>query len=124
MKQLFVLFVSALSLIACASVDKMTGNEPIVDTRGVDLEVYEEDMAACQAYADQVQVAAKTASSAGAGAVFGAVVGAAAGNGNTARRGAGVGAASGTLSGVSSSIEERQRVMKNCLAGRGYRVLN
>jgi len=60
---------------------------------------------------------------AGTGAVFGGVIGAAVGNSEAARRGAGVGAASGTLSGAAGAMDERQRVVRNCLAGRGYLVL-
>jgi hypothetical protein len=52
------------------------------------------------------------------------VIGAAAGNSETAKRGAGVGTASGTLSGTGKVMAERQRVVRNCLAGRGYLVLN
>ena len=53
------------------------------------------------------------------GAVVGGVIGAAAGNSNTAKRGAGIGAATGTLRGAGDAMQERERVVKNCLSYRG-----
>ena len=114
----------ALSLGACSSVERMTGSEPIIDTKGIDMVMYETDLAECEAYADEVQVGRKAATGAVAGAVVGGVVGAIFGNSSTAQRGAGAGAATGTLSGTGRGLEDRRRVIRNCLAGRGYRVLN
>ena len=120
----WLMTIALFGLGGCAGVDRMVGNKPIIDTKGVDMVAYERDLAECNAYADQVDVARKTASSAAVGAVVGGAVGAAAGNSETAKRGAGVGAATGTLRGVSSSMNERQRVIGKCLLGRGYLVLN
>lgn len=111
-------------LAGCTSVEKLTGNEPIVDTQGISIAMYEADLEQCRQYADQVDIAAKTTSSAAAGAIAGAVIGASVGNSETARQGAGVGAASGVLRGAGDGVNERGRVIRNCLAGRGYRVLN
>lgn len=113
-----------LVLCSCRQVEEITGNRPIVDTKGVDPEALEADMTECYSYADEVQSGRKVVTGAATGAVVGGVIGAAAGNGETARRGAGVGAASGTLSGTAGAMDERQRVVRNCLAGRGYLVLN
>ena len=113
-----------LLLASCRQVDEITGNRPIVDTKGVDMEVYEADLEDCYGFADQVEADNKILTGAATGAVVGGVIGAAAGNSETAKRGAGVGVASGTLSGTSSAMAERQRVVRNCLAGRGYLVLN
>lgn len=49
---------------------------------------------------------------------------AAVGNSDTAQRAAGMGGATGTLSGVSAGVGERRQVIRNCLTGRGYLVLN
>lgn len=116
--------IIVLLLASCRQVDEITGNRPIVDTKGVDMQVYESDLEDCYAFADQVDADNKILTGAATGAVVGSVIGAAAGKSETAKRGAGVGAASGTLSGTSSVIAERQRVVRNCLAGRGYLVLN
>lgn len=53
-----------------------------------------------------------------------AALGAIAGNSGTAERAAGVGGVIGGAKGAGSGLRERDRVVKNCLRGRGYRVLN
>ncbi|PCJ93918.1 MAG: glycine zipper family protein [Porticoccaceae bacterium] len=96
----------------------------IIDTQGVDMQQYRYDMEDCQGYATQVPVAGKAAKTAAGGAVLGGVLGAIVGNSSTAAKGAGVGAVTGAVKGTSSGYKERERVVKNCLRGRGYRVLN
>ena len=96
----------------------------IVDTQGIDLQQYHADMADCRQYANQVPTGERTAKSTAGGAVVGGVLGAVVGNSNTAAKGAGVGAVTGALKGSSSGSAEKERVVKNCLIGRGYRVLN
>ena len=119
-----ILAVSLITIFVCSCSSARRANQPIIDTKGVDMAMYEVDLSECRAYADEVQVGRRAATGAVAGAVVGGVIGAAVGNSDTAQRGAGVGAASGTLSGVGRGIQERQQVVRNCLAGRGYRVLN
>ena len=64
------------------------------------------------------------------GAVAGAAVGAAIGviwdghRGNSPERGAATGAVLGGAGGTGSGVNERNQVVKNCLRGRGYSVLN
>lgn len=124
MKNLIVFVIFIVLLPACRQVEEITGNRPIVDTKGVDPEALEADMTDCYAFADQVEADRQILAGAATGAVVGGVIGAAVGNSETAKRGAGVGAASGTLSGAGGAMSERQRVVRNCLAGRGYLVLN
>lgn len=102
---------------ACAS-------DPIIDTQGVNTAKYQQDLADCRAIADQVKVGQNAAGGAVAGAVVGAAVGAAVGNSNTAQRAAGAGATVGAAKGAGRGVNERERVVRNCLRGRGYRVLN
>ena len=113
-----------LCLVACAGTESLTGNDPIVDMAGVDVAAYEQDLLECQRYADDVQVARQTTTAAAAGAAVGGVVGAIFGNSSTAARGAGAGATTGAVRGVGGALSERQTVIRNCLLGRGYRVLN
>lgn len=95
--------------------------DPIVDMKGVNVAQYEEDLAQCKSYGDEVKVEKGVAKGAATGAVVGAVVGAIGGN---ADRGAGYGGAyGGTKSGVSSQ-REKEQVVKRCMRGRGYKVLN
>lgn len=113
-----------LVITSCASVEDLSGNNPIVDTQGVNLATYNRDLNECRAYADEVQIAEKAASGAVTGAVVGGVVGAVVGDSDTAQRAAGVGAVAGGARGIIEGIREREMVIKRCLVGRGYRVLN
>lgn len=98
--------------------------QPIVDMQGVDQAAYQRDLADCQAYTEQVQVAGSTAAGAARGGVLGGVFGAIFGNSSTAARGAGAGAAAGAVGGSSRGMMEKRMVLRNCMLGRGYRILN
>lgn len=99
-------------------------HRPIIDSRGVDMVQYERDLSQCKAYADQVMVARKAGVGAVAGAAIGAAVGAAVGDSETAGRLAGAGAVTGAAKGTGRGVNERHRVVNNCLRNRGYAVLN
>ncbi len=96
----------------------------IVDQRGTDPVLYQRDRAECEAYARQLRSGEKVAGKTAGGAVVGGAVGAAAGNSTTAQRGAGVGAVLGFFRGLGGASREQHMVVKRCLSGRGYRVLN
>ncbi|MEE4361725.1 MAG: hypothetical protein V2I63_09395 [Pseudomonadales bacterium] len=96
----------------------------IVDTKGVNPSEYQRDLAECEAYADQVQAGEKVAAGAVGGAVIGGALGAISGSSERARRSAVAGAAIGGTGGVADAAQERRQVVRNCLVGRGYRVLN
>jgi outer membrane lipoprotein SlyB len=119
------------SLAANASLAMLAGcagqtpaNDPIVDMKGVDPARYETDLAECRQYASQVDVGRDVATGAVAGAVIGGVAGAVARDSDAAKRAAGVGAVVGGASGTMSGLDERDRVVRNCLINRGYAVLN
>ncbi len=95
--------------------------EPIVDTKGVNMSAYETDLEECSVYADQIQTEKGVAKGAAGGAVVGAATGAISGN---AADGAGYGAIWGATRSGLDADETKQRVVKQCLRGRGYRVLN
>lgn len=116
--------VFAAVLAGCAGHRHRSADRVIVDTRDVDLNAYYRDLDECQHYADDVAVGRRAAGGAVAGAVIGGAVGAIAGNSRTAERAAGVGGVVGGAKGVGSGLRERDRVVKNCLVGRGYLVLN
>jgi outer membrane lipoprotein SlyB len=114
-----VSIVISLSLAGCAS------NKIVIDKKGVDMVAYDNDLAECRAYAEETDsVGAEATKGAAAGAVVGAAIGAVLGNGNTAAKGAGVGAISGSLHGAQRSNAEKLKIVKTCLRGRGYKVLN
>lgn len=97
---------------------------PIVDQKGVDQAAYQRDLAECQGYADQVAVGKQAGAGALGGAAVGAALGAILGNSDTVERAAGSGAVVGGARGAVAGTRERSQVVKNCLRGRGYRVLN
>ena len=79
----------------------------------------------CTGYlADEVEVGKQIVVGAASGTIIGAAAGAAARNSETAKRTAGVGAAVGTAKGTKHAIKQSNQVLKRCLRGRGYRVLN
>lgn len=98
---------------------------PIIDTKGVNMAQYETDLRECQQYATQSRSAGEgAAGGAAAGAAVGGAVGAILGGGDAAAKGAGVGAVTGGVKGGSSAEQTQRGIIKKCLAGRGYRVLN
>ncbi len=111
----------ALMLTNCA------GNyKPIVDTKGVDKLKYEKDLQECQAIAKEEAIGS------GKGAVIGAVAGAVIGavasavidpDGRTGDYGIRVGTIYGAGSGAVAGAEQKMAIVKNCMDGRGYKVL-
>ena len=113
-----------LAVTACSSIEDLTGNNPIIDSQGVNLAQYNADLRQCEAYAEQVAIAQKAGAGAVSGAVVGGVFGAVVGNSDTAKKGAGIGAVGGGARCLGQGIHEQERVIKRCLIGRGYSILN
>jgi outer membrane lipoprotein SlyB len=110
---------------SCATTgDGLPSTRVITDTQGVDIQKYNQDLYDCRQYAAQVNVGGDALAGLIAGALVGAAVGAAIGNSDTAERGAGLGAVSGVTEGASEALSEQDVVIKKCLLGRGYKVLN
>jgi len=120
MNKLLMLLLVPGMVLGCRATD----DRPIVDMQGVSTAQYNADLVDCQAYADEVEAGRQVARGAVGGAVVGGVVGAVVGNSDTAQRTAGAGAVLGGSRGAQSAMSERERVIRNCLRGRGYRVLN
>ena len=128
-KRSFALSVAAFSLLISTGCANGYGGygapkQIIIDTRGVDMDDYYGDLADCEDYARQIDVKSETTQGVVEGAVVGAVIGAVAGNHNTAQRGAGAGAIVGGLKGNKQARLEQERIVRRCLSGRGYNVLN
>lgn len=112
------------SLLIIFAVSGCASKKVIIDKEGVDMSKYEQDLEACKQYAEEVETGSAVGKSAVGGAVVGGAVGAILGGRRTAEKLAGVGAVTGAARGGSSSSSEKSQVVKNCLRGRGYRVLN
>ena len=111
--------LAATLVAACTTTDEI-----IIDKKGVNMARYEEDLADCQQYSEEVRTGEKAARGTASGAVTGGLIGAAVGNSRDVQRGAGAGAVVGGSRGIRRGAEEEVRVVKQCLRGRGYRVLN
>lgn len=112
------LLVSSAVLCGCAA-----HPDPIIDTKGVDMEQYAVDWNECEAYTEEVLIAQGVAKGAATGAAVGAAAGAISRGGDVGE-GAGLGALwGGTRSGLDAD-REKQQVFKRCMSMRGYRVLN
>jgi hypothetical protein len=113
----------AAILIAVALTGCAAHPDPIIDTKGVDPERLAEDWEECEVYTEEIVMAKGV----GKGAALGGAVGAATGAASNRRdvdEAAGLGAIyGGTRSGLEAD-REKQKVFKNCMRGRGYRVLN
>jgi outer membrane lipoprotein SlyB len=118
MKLLLLIVILLLLVAACT-----TTSEIIIDDKGVDMTRYEENLAECRIYSEQVAVGKKATKGAASGAVIGGMIGAVGHHGDAAE-GAAVGAVTGGAKGLDEGDRDKVRVVKNCLRGRGYRVLN
>lgn len=111
---------SSVLLVSCAS-----NKQPniIIDTNGVDMSAYNDDLSYCQQFKEQVE--SEAGKSAAKGAALGAATGAIWGGGSSgARRGAGAGIITGVAAGASQTKKQKEQVVKNCLRTKGYKILN
>jgi uncharacterized protein YcfJ len=115
----YLVLAAAVGLTACTTTDEI-----IIDEQGVNMAQYETDLAECRTYSEQVKTGEKATRGAVTGAVVGALLGAAFGNSSDAASGAGAGAITGGVGGATDGERDEVQVVKTCLRGRGYRVLN
>jgi len=117
MKKLLLVPVLALMSASCADY------QPIVDQQGIDSAQYQADLQDCRGYSEQVQDNSLRNAAIGAavGAALGSVTG---GNRSTVGTGAGIGAIGGGGTSMAKKSGEKEKVLKNCLRGRGYQILN
>jgi len=115
------ILIATVLLAACAAEPR---HSVIIDKQGVDMNQYYHDLDQCASYAEEVRTGANTATGAGRGAVVGGAIGGILAGGDGAAKGAGVGAVTGGAKGYAGSEQEQRQVVKNCMRGRGYKVLN
>lgn len=132
MKKALLLVATAAILGGCATTDPNAtsmGYSPIVDfPNGVTPEAQEKfrtDARECRNYAEQRPSAAQGAmAGALAGAIIGALFGAVIGNSRTAGQGALIGGASAGGTGAMEAEGTQRQIIRRCLAGRGWNVLD
>lgn len=111
----------ALTLTGCAATGE--NYRPIVDTKNASGN-YENDLRECQQFATQTAGAGQSAATgAVAGAVFGALLAAAAGGGYSRSNSAAVGGITGGVAAGAGGETNQRNIIRRCLAGRGYNVL-
>ena len=94
---------------------------PIIDTKGVNMAAYHQDLTECSGYSDQIRTENGAVKGAATGAAIGSAIGAIFGN---AGQGAATGAVQGGVESAFLNEDEKQLVVRRCMAGRGYSVLN
>jgi len=119
MKYMSLIVVTLVALTGCTTTDEI-----IIDEKSVDMNKYRQDLAECRSYATQVKTSEKAAKGAASGAVVGGLTGAIFGGTSGAAQGAGAGAVGGAVKGADEGERTEVDVVKRCLAGRGYRILN
>ena len=119
MKRTLVIAISVF-LTACAGANY----RPMIDSRNVDMNKYEMDLRDCQQYAGQVAGAGEHAAiGAAVGAGLGYLLGRAAGARYDAAATGRVGAVAGAASGGAQGEMSQRDVIRRCMSGRGYSVL-
>lgn len=113
----------AVFLLATVAVGCAAHPDPIIDSKGVDPEALAEDWDECEAYSEEVLVAAGAGKGAAVGAAYGAAIGSIGGRGSVGEDAA-YGAVVGTTRSGLEADRDKQNVFKRCMRGRGYKVLN
>ncbi len=121
-KFLLVIFLVSCIAVGCAG----TNVKPIIDMKGVSQEAYDKDLQECQTIAQQQSgMGENAAKGVGLGAVVGGLLGlVTGGNVSGIAQAAGAGAVVGGAGGAYSGNQSQESVVKRCLSGRGYKVLN
>lgn len=119
MKCLVTTALTVVLLVGCAT--RGANYVPVVDTKYKDPAALQNDTRECQEYAKQRLDAAGGAV---AGAIIGALIGTALSPRGYRNEMAGYGATAGAISGGAQANETQEVIIKRCLAGRGYNVLN
>jgi hypothetical protein len=98
--------------------------KPIVDTKGVNMSQYELDLEECSTFAEDISTGKSIAKGAVTGAAVGAVIEAITGDVRSRRDAIEVGAVSGGAQSGIRAVREKEQIVRRCLRGRGYKVLN
>jgi outer membrane lipoprotein SlyB len=119
------IYVKRLSILLAGALVAGCAWRPMVDPKNTDMARFETDLAECRQIAEQGPGAGGGAAvGAVAGYALGQVVARTTGHANVANE-AGRGAAViGGAKGAGAGAQGKRAVIRNCLAGRGHRVLN
>lgn len=133
MKRTIGAAIAAALVAGCASAPPNTPGAghgksytPVIDLQGVNGDRYMADLTACRDYSASIDANKEALLGMLGGAILGAAIGASVGNGNlrTIDAGATAGAAGGLGGASGRAIGRQERIIGNCMASRGYRVLD
>jgi len=121
----FFLYLNLCFVISCVQTDLSDRNDvAIIDTRGVDESVFKKDYSECSDFAKNIDLTERTLKQGAVAGATGAAVGAIIGGEEAAKK---IGGSAAVLNAVEANLDgrkERAKIIKNCLRGRGYKVLN
>ena len=124
MKKLF-LYLNLFFVVGCAQTGLSDRNDiAIIDTRGVDESVFKKDYSECSDFAKNIDLTERTLKQGAVAGATGAAVGAIIGGEEAAKK---IGGSAAVLNAVEANLDgrnEQAKIIKNCLRGRGYKVLN
>lgn len=130
-KRLTLAVIAASLMAGCAAPPNTPGYgrgenyTPIVDMQGVDPTRYQADLNDCRRYAGIIDRNANAWGGALAGVIIGGVLAAAlGGDSRTIDQSASLGGLAGMSRAENTSAATQQRVLINCMAGRGYKTLD
>ena len=121
----FFLYLNLCFVISCVQTDLSDRNDvAIIDTRGVDESVFKKDYSECSDFAKNIDLTERTLKQGAVAGATGAAVGAIIGGEEAAKK---IGGSAAVLNAVEANLDgrkEQAKIIKNCLRGRGYKVLN
>ena len=131
MKRLTCVALAAAILAGCQSPPNTPGAgvgdkyTPVIDMQGVEPSQYHHDLNECRRYAGIVDAQGQAISGAIAGAVIMGIFAAAlGGNSHTIDNSAAAGGFAGLSSATARATGKQERILINCMAGRGYKTLD
>ena len=121
---LFFCLVSGCIATQSGSIFNTRSGKPIVDTKGVNMSQYELDLEECSTFAEDISTGKSIAKGAVTGAAVGAVIEAITEDVRSRRDAIEIGAVSGGAQSGIRAVREKEQIVRRCLRGRGYKVLN
>lgn len=116
-----LVLIASIAVLTVGCATRGSTFTPLVDMKGRDWAVFSQDTGECQIYARQQPGATEGAIG---GALAGALIGAALAPHGYRSNVAGYGAVAGGLGGAAGTNQSQENIIRRCLAGRGYSVLN
>ena len=106
------------------SIFNLGSGKPIVDTKGVNMTQYELDLKECSTFAEDISTGKSIAKGAVTGAAVGAVIEAITDDERSWGDTFEVSAVSGGVQSGIRATRQKEQIVRRCLRGRGYKVLN